>query len=122
MINEILIPLAVELRKDPYIGKIRERAAFNAGQMVNIQNRLDSGVIIRFGEEVSLTDSQVQRRKDLLPHLEASLLYDLETLKGIAVRERRYGNENTPVNVQIPDSFQVSDQSTRRFNHLRSNS
>lgn len=122
MTNEILIPLAVELRHDPSIGKIRERAAVNAEQIVNLQNRLESGVVMRFGEEMPMKESQVLRREDLLPHLEASLLYDLETLKSVAVSERRYGNDNAHVAFHIPDTFQVRSDRARRFRNLRSNS
>lgn len=121
MSQEILIPLVVELSSSDYVKDARERAAANADIISNLKSRLDSGVVRKWGMELPMFPVQIQRREELLPHLEESLLYDLETIKLEAWHLRHYEHQDAQVGMKIPDELLVKSQGSKRVKELRAN-
>jgi len=63
MLKEQLLPIAIEFTPLEYFREMRVVAAANEQQAENLQARLQSGVIKRFGKDFPLTPRQRLRRE-----------------------------------------------------------
>lgn len=88
MPKEYLLPITIELPDFKGLRKTRATAAINAQQIQNLQERLASGVIRRFGEDRPLSPRQIERRETHLKVLEERVDVDVRYLQRVLSKTR----------------------------------
>lgn len=81
MAREIMLPIAIELPENKFLHGLRRDAAVNEEQVDNLQRRLDSGTIMRFGEEYLLTTRQRGRREQQRMYLSLLVQEDVSFIR-----------------------------------------
>jgi len=90
MPRETLLPIYIEFCHSENVKETRVLAAINEEQVENLENRLKSGVMMRFGIEYQMSARQRERREERVRVLKGRVDEDVGYIRNMLPRIRMW--------------------------------